>query len=97
VLVEMADRAGNEKLIAMKTKNQEGRPCVTICLQKKPGGLPLLDVAGGDKEVAGKVRGNGRQYRGNRTYGDRRPRDPCAESVNTGSCPLSFRTCREGK
>ena len=77
MLVEMAGQAGNEKLIATKTNSHEGRPCVTICLQKKSGDLPLPDVAGGDKEVAGKVRGNGRQCRGNRACSDRRRRNPC--------------------
>lgn len=47
-----------------KTKNQEGRPCATICSWKKSGEreggrFPLLDVAGGDEEVAGKGRNNG--------------------------------------
>ena len=58
MLVEIADQAGSEKLKAVKTKNQEGRLRVTICLRKKSGekrSLPLLDVAGGDKEVAGRV------------------------------------------
>ena len=59
MLVEIADQAGREKLRVEKTKNQEGRLRVTICLRKRSGekrSLPLLDVAGGDKEVAGRVR-----------------------------------------
>ena len=59
MLVEIADQTGREKLTAVKTKNQEGRLRVTICLRKKSGekrSLPLLDVAGGDKGVAGRVR-----------------------------------------
>ena len=35
VLVEIADQAGNEKLTAVKTRNQEKRPRVTICLERK--------------------------------------------------------------
>ena len=61
MLVEIADRTGSEKLTAMKTKNQDERPCATICLRKKRGegrSLPLLNVAGGDEDVAGKVREN---------------------------------------
>lgn len=59
MLVEIADKTGRERLTAVKTKNQVGRLRVTICLRKKSGekrSLPLLDVAGGDEEVAGRVR-----------------------------------------
>ena len=79
VLVEIADQPGSEKRIVAKTKSQEGRPCVTICSGKKSGerqSLPLLNVAGGDKEVAGKVRNNLRRCRRTRAN-DRRHRHPC--------------------
>jgi len=59
MLVEITEWTGNEKLRAVKTKSQGGWLRVTICLRRRSGerqSLPLLDVAGGDKEVAGKVR-----------------------------------------
>ena len=37
VLVEIADQAGSERVIAVKTKSQEGRLCVTICWGKGMG------------------------------------------------------------
>jgi hypothetical protein len=62
VLVEIADQTGSEKLTEVKTKSQ-GWLRVTICLRKKGGReteSPPAGRCGGDKEVAGKVRNNGR-------------------------------------
>ena len=49
MLVEIADQAGSEKPIAVKTKSQEGWLRVTICLRKgweKDGVSPCLTLRG---------------------------------------------------
>lgn len=65
----------NKSRRRLKAKNY-GRVSPSACKNKrKAGDLPLLDVAGGDKEVAGRVLCIGGTCRGNLACSDRRDRN----------------------